>query len=98
MRFARSVQFKIKGGKETELKNVFEKEVVPLLRKQTGFLEEVTLINPKGANCISLWDDPRNADKYNTATYPQVLAKLTPFIEGTPNVETYETASSYARL
>ena len=36
MRFARSVQFKIKGGKETELKNVFEKEVVPMLRKQTG--------------------------------------------------------------
>ena len=58
----------------------------------------MTLINRKGANCISLWDDPKNADTYNMATYPQVLAKLTPFIEGTPYVETYETASSYARL
>jgi quinol monooxygenase YgiN len=98
MRFARSIHFKIKGGKETELKNVFEKEVVPLLRKQTGFLEEVTLISPKGAHYISLWDDAKNADTYKTTTYPQVLAKLTPFIEGTPNVETYEMASSYARL
>jgi len=97
MKFARNVQFKIKGGKETEFKNLFEKEVVPILRKQNGFLEEVTLINPKAANCISLWDDAKNAETYKTATYPQVLAKLTPFIEGTPNVETYETASSYAR-
>ena len=97
MRFARNVQFTIKGGKEKEFNNLFEKEVVPMLRRQSGFLEEVTLINPKGATCISLWDDRKNADTHNTATYPQVLAKLTPFIEGTPRVETYETASSYAR-
>lgn len=97
MRFARNVQFTIKGGKEKEFNNLFEKEVIPMLRKQSGFLEEVTLINPKVATCISLWDDRKTADMYNTATYPQVLAKLTPFIEGTPRVETYETAYSYAR-
>jgi hypothetical protein len=98
MRFARNVQFQIKGGKEKEFNNLFEKEVLPILRKQTGFEEEVTLVGPKGANCISLWDTRKNAETYNTATYPQVLAKLSPFIEGTPKVETYETASSYARL
>jgi quinol monooxygenase YgiN len=97
MRFARNVQFQIKGGKETEFNNLFEKEVVPILRKQNGFLEEVTLVGPKGANCISLWDNRKNAETYNTATYPQVLAKLTPVIDGSPKVETYETAASYAR-
>ncbi|HEY6930700.1 MAG TPA: hypothetical protein VJA66_13560 [Thermoanaerobaculia bacterium] len=97
MRFARNVQFQVKSGKETELNNLFEKEVVPMLRKQEGFQEELTLVNPKGAHFISLWDNRKNAETYEKATYPQVLAKLTPFIVGTPNVEIYETASTFAR-
>jgi quinol monooxygenase YgiN len=97
MRFARNVQFQIKNGKEQEFNNLFEKEVVPMLRKQSGFQQEVTLVNPKGANAISLWDDRKSAETYQTDTYPQVLAKLTPVIEGTPKVETYETASTYLR-
>jgi quinol monooxygenase YgiN len=97
MRYARNVHFQIKNGKEQEFAGLLEKEVLPLLRKQNGFQEEVTLVNPKGAHAISLWDDRKSAEAYQTATYPQVLAKLTPVIEGTPTVETFETATSYAR-
>jgi quinol monooxygenase YgiN len=97
MRFARNVHFQIKNGKEQEFASLFEKDVLPMLRKQSGFLEEVTLVNPKGAHAISLWDNRQNADTYQTATYPQVLAKLTTVIEGTPTVETYENVTSYAR-
>ena len=97
MRFARNVQFQVKSGKETELNNLFEKEVLPMLRKQEGFQEELTLVNPKGAHFISLWDNRKNAETYGTATYPSLLAKLKEFIVGTPLVETYETATAYAR-
>jgi hypothetical protein len=97
MQFARNVQFQVKVGKETELNNLFEKEVLPLLRKQNGFQNEVTLVNPKGAQFISLWDNRKNAETYEKATYPSVLAKLTDYIVGTPRVETYETVSSYTR-
>lgn len=97
MRFARNVQFQIKNGKEKEFAGLFENEVLPMLRKQAGFQQEVTLVNPKGSFAISLWDDRKSAEAYQTGTYPQVLAKLTTVIDGTPTVETYETASSYAR-
>ena len=97
MKYARNVYFQFKTGKETELNNLFEKEVLPMLRKQDGFEEEVTLLNPKGAHFISLWDNRQHADIYEKATYPQVLAKLNPYIVGTPTVETYETATTYAR-
>ncbi len=97
MKFARNVHFQIKGGKETEFNNLFEKEVLPILRKQNGFLEEMTLVGIKGADCISLWDNRKNAETYGTATYPQIVQKLSPFIDGTPKVETYENATSYAR-
>lgn len=98
MRFARNVHFQIKNGKEQEFAGLFEKDVLPMLRKQNGFQEEVTLVNPKGAYAISLWDNRMSAETYQTETYPQVLAKLTTVIEGTPTVETYDTASSYARI
>ena len=97
MQFARNVQFQVKTGKEQELNNLFEREVLPVLRKQTGFQEEVMLVNPKGAHFISLWDNRKNAETYGTATYPTLLAKITQYIVGTPQVETYETASSFAR-
>lgn len=97
MRFARNVQFQVKSGKESELNNLFEKEILPMLRKQEGFQEEVTLVNPKGAHFISVWDNRKNAETYATATYPKVLGKLTPFIVGDAQVETYETASPYLR-
>ena len=97
MQYARNVQFQIKTGKEKELNTLFEKEVLPVLRKQNGFQEEVTLVNVKGAQFISLWDNKTNAENYGTSTYPSVLAKLTQYIVGTPQVETYETASTFAR-
>jgi quinol monooxygenase YgiN len=95
MKFAREVHFQLKGGKEKEFSDLFEKEILPILRKQNGFQEEVTLVNPKGAVGISLWDNRQHAETYGKAGYPQVLAKLTPVIAGTPTVETYETASTY---
>ena len=97
MRFAREINFQIKNGKEKEFAGLFENEVVPMLRKQAGFQQEVTFVNPKGAHAISVWDDRKSAETYQTETYPKVLAKLTTVIEGNPTVETYETASSYAR-
>ncbi len=97
MKFARNVSFKVKSGKEQEFADLFEREVLPVLRKQEGFQEEVTLVSPKGVHAISLWDNRKNAETYQTETYPQVLAKLNTVIEGTPTVETYETATSYAR-
>jgi quinol monooxygenase YgiN len=97
MQFARNVRFEIKNGKEKEFVSLFEKEALPILRKQSGFQQEVTLVNPNGAVAVSLWDDRKSAETYQTSGYPQVLAKLTTVIEGTPKVETYETVSTHLR-
>ena len=97
MRFAREISFEIKNGKEKEFAGVFENEVVPMLRKQAGFQQELTFVNPKGAHAISLWDDKKSAETYQTETYPKVLARLTTLIDGTPTIENFETTSSYVR-
>ena len=98
MRFARNVQFEIKKGKEQEFAGLFENEVMPMLRKQDGFEEEITLVNPKASHAISLWADRKSAETYQKATYPGILAKLSNVLEGTPTVETYETTKTYSRV
>jgi hypothetical protein len=73
-----------------------EKDVLPLLRKQTGFKDEITFAGPGGVDvtAISVWENKNDADTYNTNTYPTVLKTLARFIEGTPQVHTFDVVSS----
>lgn len=94
MRFARNVHFQIKNGQDAEFSRVINADVLPLLKKQRGFKEELTLVNRDRALGISIWEDKKSAEEYNTNTYPTVLQKLNPVLEGTPRVETYEVAAA----
>jgi len=55
--FARNVYFHLKSNMLSDYNRIVEKEILPLLRKQKGFQEEITLSNPgsQDAIAISLW-------------------------------------------
>ena len=90
MRYARNVHYQVKEGKADEFKALLTSDVLPLLKKQKGFKEELTLVNGRHTIGISLWEDKPSAETYNTASYPAILAKLTPMLDGTPRVETFD--------
>jgi hypothetical protein len=94
--FARNISFHLKSNMLSDYTQAFEKDVLPLLRRQHGFKDEITFAGPGGVDvtAISLWDDKTNADTYNTNTYPQVLKTLARFIEGTPKVQTFDVVTS----
>ena len=94
--FARNVSMRLKPNSAAEFTRTFEKEILPLLRKQKGFQDELALVVQGGSEAvgISLWDEKDNAEIYARGTYPQVLAALAKVIEGTPRVQTYEVSNS----
>ena len=94
--FARNVSFHLKSNMLSDYNRTLENDILPLLRKQKGFKEELTLSNPgsQDAIAISLWENKANAEAYNTNTYPQVLKALARFIDGTPKVQTFEAVTS----
>jgi hypothetical protein len=94
--FARNVSIHLKPHTLSDYTRMFEKEVLPLLRKQTGFKDEITFAGAGGSDvtAISLWANKTDAEAYNTNTYPQVLKTLARFIEGTPTVQTSDVVSS----
>ena len=76
--FARNVSIHLKSNMLSDYTQTFEKDILPLLRKQNGFKDEITFAGPGGVDvtAISLWENKTDAETYNTNTYPQVLKTM----------------------
>ena len=94
--FARHVTMKLKANSVVELPRIIESDVLPVLRKQKGFRDEIAFVSPERSLAvgISLWDTKEDAEAYNSAGYPEVLKTLSKVLEGTPTVETFDVANS----
>ena len=94
--FGRIVSMRLKPNTQAEFTQTFEREIVPTLRKQQGFKDELLFVVPSGTEAvsISLWDSKESAETYHRATYPDLLKMVTKSIEGTPEVRTFDVASS----
>ncbi len=94
--YARNVTFHLKANNLSDYTRTFEKEVLPLLRKQNGFKDEITFCGQGGIDvtAVSIWENKKDADNYNTNMYPQVLKTLARFIDGTPQVHTFDVVTS----
>ena len=94
--YARNVSTKLRPNMLNEFNKTFEQEVLPMLRKQKGFKDEITFFVPDSNEliAISIWDNRESAEAYNTAAYPEVLKLLTKTFDGTPKVRTAEVIHS----
>lgn len=94
--YARNVTLHLKADKANEFTRTLETDVLPMLRKQPGFKDEITFLatDKDEAVAISLWDRQESAEAYSRETYPAVLQKLQQVVDGTPRVESYEVANS----
>jgi len=93
---ARNVTMRLKANSVAEFTQTLEKEIIPLLRKQKGFQDEITFTVPgaKETVGISFWDTQENADAYSRGGYQEVLKALAKVLDGTPRVQTCEVANS----
>ena len=94
--FARSVSFRLKPGRSAEFTQLIDKDIIPMLRKQKGFRDEMTFVAPGGADAvaISMWDQKENAEEYGHSAYAGVLQTLKWVVEGTPRVQSYQVSNS----
>jgi len=94
--YTRNVSLKLKANSAPEFTRTLEKEIIPLLRKQKGFRDEISFIAPERneAIAISFWDKKENAEAYGREKYPEVLKVLAKVVEGNPRVDTFEVANS----
>jgi len=81
--FARILEFVPKAEKKEELINVVRNEILPILKKQNGFLE-VLPFTPEMKNekyvFISLWTEKRHSEAYAREWFPRVEQIIKPYI------------------
>ena len=94
--FTRNVIMHLKPNCVNQYTETLEKEIIPLLRSQKGFQDEISFVNQNGteATGISLWKSKEDADAYERTTYKKVITALADVIEGTPEVRTGEVTNS----
>lgn len=94
--FARRLSVQLKPNKLAEFIKTFEKDIIPLLREQEGFKDEITFAAPDGIEvlAISLWDTRANAEIYDASAYKDALRMLGSMVAGTPEVATDEVMHS----
>jgi hypothetical protein len=76
--YCRNVIFKLKGKSAVEFTRILEEEIIPSLRGQRGFEDEISVIVPERneAVAISLWEEIDDAEIYHQKTFPSVVKIL----------------------
>ncbi len=81
--FARILEFVPQPGKKEEIVSVVRKEVLPLLKRQPGFLEFLPFV-PETATekaiAVTLWAEKLDAERYERDVYPKVEGILKAYL------------------
>jgi heme-degrading monooxygenase HmoA len=93
---ARTVRMQLKPNSVAAFTRTLENDIIPLLRQQPGFQDEMACVVPGGTEAVSIsvWDQQANAEAYAHGTSPHVLQAVANVVEGTPQVDTYEVSNS----
>jgi heme-degrading monooxygenase HmoA len=95
--FTRTVEVTTKPGKAKELSNTINDKVLPILKKQTGFVDETVLsadTEPNRILAISFWNTRQDAERYQKEQYPAVHEMVRHLLETEPAVRTFNVDSS----
>ena len=94
--FVRQVTAHYKPGKFDLLNQRLENDVIPLLKKQSGFRDELSFFDKEKdeAVAMSFWDTRQDAEKYQRDIYPKVSKTMEEAIDGRPVVRSYEVNNS----
>ncbi|MGA7382408.1 MAG: hypothetical protein WBX03_16280 [Terriglobales bacterium] len=91
--FARILDFEVKTEKKEEFVKTMKNQVLPILKKQTGFLEILPFFPEKMREervfTISLWATKQDADRYEREFYPKINDIVKPFLTTPVNVNNY---------
>jgi hypothetical protein len=95
--FTRVVEITSKSGKATDVTRIVENKVIPFLKSQPGFLDEITMfsdMNPNLLLAISFWKTKDDAERYHQEQYKLVIEALNPVLESAPTIHTFFVANS----
>ena len=95
--FTRTVEVTAKSGKARELTNTINEKVLPILKKQKGFVDETVLVSDTEDNrvlSLSFWNSKEDAERYQREQYPAIHEMVRHLLEAEPVIRTFNVDSS----
>jgi len=95
--FTRVVELTTKPGKNKQLSETINDKVLPILKKQKGFVDETVLVSDKEDNrvlSLSFWNTREDAEQYHRAEYPKVNEMVRHLLEAEPTIRTFDVHTS----
>lgn len=97
--FAHIVECHAKADQSAQIGNKLKNDVLPILQKQRGFVDFLTLsnkANPEKLVCISFWTSRADAEGYPGEHYDTITDMLKSVLESPPTLETFAVDVSTA--
>ena len=97
--FARVVECQSKAGRSEQVGNKLVNDVLPVLEKQPGFVDFLTLsdrTNPERLICISFWTLREDAEEYHRQYYYLITDMLKPVLDSPPTLKIFAVNASTA--
>ncbi len=82
--FARILEFIPRLEKKEEFINFVKREVLPILKKQPGFLEILPFVpevKDEKAITVSIWTEKAHLERYEREVFPKVEELLKPYLK-----------------
>jgi quinol monooxygenase YgiN len=95
--YTRVVELTTKPGKIRELSDTINDKVLPILKKQRGFVDETVLVSDTESTRIlglSFWNSKEDAERYHQEQYPKIQEMLKHLIETEPAIRTFDVQTS----
>ena len=93
---ARIVTCTVQPAKVNEFRKVLNDQVLPLVQAQPGFVENIEALDPNTGqfSCTTLWNSRSDVEKYDNSVFPEIASKISPMLQGNPNVQTLPVENS----
>lgn len=95
--YTRVVELTTKPGKAREVSETINDKVLPILKKQAGFVDEAVLVSDTESTRVlglSFWNRREDAERYHQEQYPKINEMLKPLLETEPVIRTFDVHTS----
>src|ERR1700680_2422469 len=95
--FTRVVELTTKPGKNKQLSDTINDKLLPILKKQKGFVDETVLVSDKEDNrvlSLSFWNTKEDAEQYQREQYQKVQETVRHLLDSEPVIRTFDVPTS----
>jgi hypothetical protein len=89
--YARKASLCLKAESVSQFLQKVEHELIPLFRKQQGFLDQLIIVPDRGnvVYVYTFWENDEDAEKYDRTTLPMLNRLLAGVVDGALNIHAF---------